>query len=433
MSLRLRTALIGILIAIAASAGGALSSYFLLASQIEKDVNGSLATVSTFFLDEVRRSPFADPVTGQDLGQYTVQAVDRDGKRLPVAGIELPVVKRDIDVALGRVGYYVRDEVINGETWRIRTTSTRYGAIQVALNYNKSTAALETVRALVVAIALAVAAGGAGVSWVTTRRATAPLQDLTGAVEQVAEGRLDIEVSGGGSSEVDRLAVAFNRTIAALRKSRAEQQRIVQDVGHDLRTPLTSLLNNVTVLRKHRIGEDERAQILEDLANEVRTLKGLVDEIVDVASGSITEEDFEEADVLHVVEGISGRESRRYDREVSCTGESVVTKLQPQAFDRAVGNLIRNAVKYSKGDIEVNVTVSAKQVRIDVADRGIGLQGVEPEKLFQRFWRADSARSSSGSGLGLAIVKDIAERHGGEVHAAERPGGGAIIGFSISR
>lgn len=433
MSLRLRTALIGIIIAVAAATGGALSSYFLLASRIERDVNSSLATVSSFFLDEVRRSPFADPVTGQDLGQYSVQAVDRDGKRLPVAGIELPVAKRDIEVALGRVGYYVRDADINGEAWRIRTTSTRYGAVQVALNYNEATAALETVRALVVAIALAVAAGGAVASWVITRRATAPLQDLTVAVERVAEGNLDIEVSGGGSTEVNRLATAFNRTIAALRKSRAEQQRIVQDVGHDLRTPLTSLLNNVTVLGKHKLDDEERAQILADLAGEVRTLKGLVDEIVDVASGSVTEEEFEEVAVFEMVSDIVGRESRRHERTITFSGEAGESRLQPQAFERAVGNLIRNAVKYSSGDIEVNLSMTPASIRIDVADRGIGLQGVDPEKLFQRFWRADSARTSSGSGLGLAIVKEIAERHGGRVHASERAGGGAIIGFSIAR
>jgi len=433
MSLRFRTALIGIIIAVAAAIGGALSSYFLLTARIEQDVSSSLATVSTFFLDEVRRSPFADPVTGQDLGQYSVQAVDRDGKRLPVAGIELPVAARDIDVALGRVGYYVREETIGGEVWRIRTTSTRYGAIQVALNYNEATAALETVRALVVAITLAVAAGGATVSWVTMRKATAPLQDLTVAVEKVAEGDLDIEVSAGGSAEVSRLARAFNQTIAALRRSRTEQQRIAQDVGHDLRTPLTSLMNNVTVLGKHRLEEEERKQILEDLANEVRTLKGLVDEIVDVASGSITTEEFEEHDVLELLEEMVGREARRYERNISCSGEPVAVRLQPQAFDRAVGNLIRNAVKYSDGEIEVLLRVDPHSVRIDVCDRGIGLQGGDPDLLFQRFWRADSARSSSGSGLGLAIVKDIAERHRGSVHATERPGGGAIIGFSIQR
>lgn len=436
MSLRLRTALVGIIIAAVSSAAAALSSYFLLAARIETNVNGSLATVSSFFLDEVRRSPFADPVAGQDLGAYSVQAVDRDGKQLPISGINLPVARRDIEVALGRVGHYVRDELIQGSTWRIRTTSTRYGAIQVALNYKTATADLATVRLLSLTIGLVVASAGGVASWIVTRRALAPLQELTGAVEDVADGELDVEVEGGGSSEVQRLAGAFNRTIAALRQSRAEQRRIVQDVGHDLRTPLTSLLNNVTILGRHQLDEAERAQVLQDLGLEVRTLKQLVDEIVDAASGAHTAEEPEEHDLIERVEGIVMREARRHDREIMIVGErlrdGIVAPIQPQAFDRAVGNLVGNAVKYSDGPIEVSLRIDGKRVWVEVSDRGVGLQGADPRLLFQRFWRADSARSSSGSGLGLAIVKEIAERHRGDTTARDREGGGAVIGFSIA-
>jgi two-component system sensor histidine kinase MprB len=436
MSLRLRTALVGIIIAAVSSAAAALSSYFLLAARIETNVNSSLATVSSFFLDEVRRSPFADPVAGQDLGAYSVQAVDRDGKQLPISGIKLPVVKLDIEVALGRVGHYVRDEDIEGSAWRIRTTSTRYGAIQVALNYKEATADLATVRLLSLTIGLVVAAAGGVASWVVTRRALAPLQDLTSAVEDIAAGELDVEVEGGGSSEVQRLAGAFNRTIAALRQSRTEQRRIVQDVGHDLRTPLTSLLNNVTILGKHQLDAVERAQVLQDLGIEVRTLKQLVDAIVDVASGAYTAEEFEEHDLFDRVGDIVLREARRHDRDIEIVGEGprtgVVAAIQPQAFDRAVGNLVGNAVKYSHDRIEVSLRVDGAHAWVEVADRGIGLQGVDPKLLFQRFWRADSARSSSGSGLGLAIVQEVAERHHGSTTAREREGGGAVIGFSVA-
>lgn len=434
MSLRLRTALVGIIIAAVSASGAAFSSYFFLAARIETNINSSLSTVSSFFLDEVRRSPFADPVAGQDLGAYSVQAVDRDGKRLLISGTPLPVVRRDIEVALGRVGYFFHDEIIGGETWRIRTTSTRYGAIQVALNYNTATADLETVRALSMTIGLVVAVVGGLVSWIITRRALEPLQELTGAVESVAGGELDVEVKSGGSSEVRRLAGAFNRTIAALRQARAEQRRIVQDVSHDLRTPLTSLLNNVTILRKHQLEEGERQQVLEDLSSEVLTLKRLVDEIIDAASGAYTEEEFVEDDLDEILGEIVLREARRHDRNISYvgSGKPVRARIQLQAFDRAVGNVIGNATKYSSGDIEVHLKVTNSLAFVEVADRGIGLQGADPELLFQRFWRADSARSSSGgSGLGLAIVKEVAERHKGSTFARDREGGGAVIGFTI--
>lgn len=432
MSLRVRTALLGVLIAAIAAFGASGSSYLYFAHRTDQNVNDSLSIVTTFFKDEVRRSPLADPITGQDLGQYSVQAVDADGKRLSISGIELPIVPRDIDVALGRVGFDTKEVEIEGATWRIRTTSTRYGAIQVGINYDEAVGALDDLRWIIVLIGSCAAIVGAGVSWFITRRSLAPLQDLTTAVELVASGRLDVEVAGRGSSEVNRLANAFNTTIAALRRSRAEQQRLVQDAGHDLRTPLTGLLNNISVLGRHRLSDEDQAVVVADLADDARALKNLVDEIVDVAIGVHGEDAPEPTDIVSVVTDLVAREARRSGRSITLSGDTnAVADVQQQPFERAVLNLIGNAVKYSEDGVEVTIRREDDLIWLDVADRGVGLHGVDPAQLFQRFWRADSARASSGSGLGLAIVKDVAERHGGTVRASERPGGGAVVGFSV--
>lgn len=433
MSLRLRTALIGILIAVMAAAGAASASYVFFAQRTEQNVDESLQTVSTFFADDVRRSPFADPVLGQDLGRYSVQAIDEGGKRLPVSGIELPVTARDREVAFGRIGHILVDVSINGDTWRIRTTSTRYGAIQVAMNLDAANRTLYTLRWITLAIGASAALIAGFVSWVVTRRALAPLQELTGAVEAVAGGDLDVVVAGRGSSEVNRLAGAFNATIAALRRSRAEQQRLVQNAGHDLRTPLTSITNNIAVLRKHQLGPADAQLVLTDLATDARALKQLVDEIIDVASGTNPAEDAEPTDIVELVRAIATRHARQSGREIIVRGSSVEVDVQVQAFERAVSNLIGNAVKYSAHhQIEIDVAPTRDAVWIDVADRGEGFGEGDGALLFQRFWRGDAARSSAGSGLGLAIVKDVAERHAGSVRARRREGGGSVIGFSVS-
>jgi two-component system sensor histidine kinase MprB len=304
------------------------------------------------------------------------------------------------------------------------------------VNYDDAVAALGALRYISALIALIASAVGAGISWYVTGRAVAPLRDLTRAVEQVAGGELDVEVDSTGSSEVGRLAGAFNTTVAALRRSRAEQRRLVQDAGHDLRTPLTSLSNNIALLRKHRLEPAEESTVLDDLAGEVKTLKALVEEIIDVASGAGTTDDFDAFDIHELVVLVSARESRRSGRNISVSGESTEITGQPQSIERAVTNLVGNAVKYSQGDIEVAVRTEismrgAGSVWVEVSDRGVGLQGSSSEQLFERFWRADSARSRDGSGLGLAIVKDVAERHGGHVFARDRAGGGAVIGFSV--
>lgn len=433
MSLRLRTALIGILIAVMAAAGAAGASYVFFAQRIDQHVDESLQTVSTFFSDEVRRSPFADPVLGQDLGRYSVQAIDEGGKRLPVSGVELPVTARDQEVAFGRIGHIVVDVPINGDIWRVRTTSTRYGAIQVALNLDDANRTLYTLRWIALGIGTSAALIAGFVSWIVTRRALAPLQELTGAVEAVAGGDLDVVVDGRGSSEVNRLAGAFNATITALRRSRAEQQRLVQNAGHDLRTPLTSITNNIAVLRKHRLDPDDAQVVLTDLATDARALKQLVDEIIDVASGVNPAEALEPCDITDLVRAIATRHARQNGRTITVHGRPIEAAIQTQAVERAVSNLIGNAVKYSDDAIEVEITAVPGAVWVDVADRGIGLGDSDAELLFQRFWRADAARSSTGSGLGLAIVKDVAERHAGTVRARNRDGGGSVIGFSVSR
>lgn len=432
MSLRLRTALIGILIAVVAAAATASASYVYAARRIDRDVDRSLALVSTFYLDEVRRSPFADPITGQDLGDYTVQAIDAAGKRLPVSGQELPISDRDRDVALGRVGYDVRDVDIDGTVWRIRTMSTRYGAIQVALDLDRALAPLSSIRWIIALIGVSAAAAAGVVSWIVTRRALQPLVALTSAVEEVASGRLDIEVAGRGSSEIRRVAGAFNTTVEALRRSRAEQERLVQDAGHDLRTPLTSLMNNISLLQRHQLSTEDQALIIADLNVDVRSLKGLVDEIIDVASGAASIEEFAVSDVKKLATLTSAKLGRQHRRVIVVEGNAPVVPVQVQSYQRAVSNLVVNAIKYTDKDIVVRISVEGDYVWTDVLDRGPGLGEGDADRLFQRFWRADVARFSPGSGLGLAIVKDVALRHKGGVRATNRDGGGSSVGFSVA-
>ncbi len=116
----------------------------------------------------------------------------------------------------------------------------------------------------------------------------------------------------------------------------------------------------------------------------------------------------------------------------TANADGPVVRGRPQALERAVGNLLENAAKFdADGDDPIEVRV--RRGEITVRDRGPGIAAADISRVFDRFYRADSARGLAGSGLGLAIVHDVATAHGGDVSAGTRPGGGATVGFSVSR
>ena len=286
---------------------------------------------------------------------------------------------------------------------------------------------------LVVAVSLAAAAMG----WLIAGTVTAPVRRLTKAAEDVGtSGRLDVEVPGTGSDEVGRLGAAFRRMLDALALSRAEQQRLVQDAGHELRTPLTSLRTNLSVLRRHPDMEPAmQRQILDDLDSEVVELTDLVNELVTVASGELTDQPIEALELGELASDVATRVSRRRSREVTVTvsagssGRSSIVNGPRAGLDRAIANLIDNACKFDETGGPIEVVVDAGS--LTVLDRGPGIPETDLTKVFDRFHRADTARAMPGSGLGLAIVRDVVERMDGTVRAENRSGGGLSIGFDV--
>jgi two-component system sensor histidine kinase MprB len=314
---------------------------------------------------------------------------------------------------------------------RIHTVGLPAGAVQVARSMAETDSVLSDVRwrtALLVGIVTVVAAA---LGWVLARSVTGPLVRLTKAATDVEQsGRLDVAVPVAGRDEVGRLGTAFNGMLGALAASQADQQRLVEDAGHELRTPLTSLRTNVAVLRRHPdLDGPTREQVLTDLHLETEELVGLVEEVVALARG-VNDDVADRPIVLgDVARAVAGRAERRHGRPVTVHADgSTVTAAYP-ALERAVSNLVDNAAKFDRsgGPIEIEVVDGS----VTVLDRGPGIGAADADQVFERFYRAESARALPGSGLGLSIVRDVAERYGGSVSAADRPGGGAAVGLRI--
>ncbi|MET0909875.1 MAG: HAMP domain-containing sensor histidine kinase, partial [Ilumatobacteraceae bacterium] len=311
------------------------------------------------------------------------------------------------------------------------------GAVQIARGLDEVDAVLDDVRKRTLFLVFLVSVAAAAMGWLIAGTVTAPVRRLTKAAEDVGtSGRLDVEVPGTGSDEVGRLGAAFRRMLDALALSRAEQQRLVQDAGHELRTPLTSLRTNLAVLRRHPGMEPSmQRQILDDHDSEVVELTDLVNELVTVASGDLSDQPIESLELDELASDVAVRVSRRRSREVTVSvsadqpGRSSMVSGPRAGLDRAISNLIDNACKFdqSGGPIEVRVDAGS----LTVLDRGPGIPETDLTKVFDRFHRADSARAMPGSGLGLAIVREVVERMDGTVRAENRSGGGLSIGFDV--
>ena len=153
----------------------------------------------------------------------------------------------------------------------------------------------------------------------------------------------------------------------------------------------------------------------------------MVNELVELATDRRDEEQPAPLELGAVVDIVVDRARRRSGREIFVVGDRSPVVVRPQAVERAVSNLVENALKFSDGTVEVTVHLGSVQV----SDRGPGIAEADLERLFDRFYRSDAARALPGSGLGLAIVRDMADAHGGTVMARNRDGGGATIGFQL--
>ncbi|MFZ4517436.1 MAG: sensor histidine kinase [Microthrixaceae bacterium] len=446
MSLRLKLVLALVALSTAATVAVGVFAYRTTSQQLNEQVDQSLREAVGRLSD--RRGPDRDgdrygpPAGGPLLGvrpgdrnAVTLRVLDADGAVLGGPGtLDIPVSSGARTVAASSQRYDLyEDATVVGDPYRVLTSGVggRGGALQGARSVVENRAVLDGLRSRILVAGALVIAAAAAVGWFIARQVTRRLEQLTAAAEEVTvTGRLDVQVPGAGTDETGRLAGAFNSMLAALSRSKEDQQRLVQDAGHELRTPLTSLRANVYALRRaDRLTAADRERVLDDLEGETEELTQLVNEVVELATDRREEPPTEVVALTPLAERVAARAAQRSGRPVEVRGDGTQVLGRTPALERAVGNLVENALKFDDSDGPVTVTVVAG--RVEVADSGPGVAEEDLPMVFDRFYRATSARSRPGSGLGLSIVRDVAESHGGTVFVANRPEGGAVVGFQL--
>ena len=373
----------------------------------------------------------------------TIQCLDTTGAvTFTGAGGSLPVDGSDVKVAAGGgQSISARTIKVDGTDTQIRTVPIPgLGAVQVARSLEENTRLLGSLlsRYLMLAGIATVVAAAAGV--LLARQTVKPLVNLTVAAERIASTgdlSLDVPVHQGTRDEAGRLGKAFVTMVEALRGSREQQARLVQDAGHELRTPLTSMRTNVSLLRRADLPEAKRANILDAVHHELIELTDLTNELVALAAESTDPEPVRTVELDEVVERCVQRFRRRTGRELEVHLDPVIVNGQPAALARAVDNLLGNAHKFAPAGTTVHVTlqvdgsVDAPLATLRVRDHGPGVAPGDRERIFERFYRSDEARTLPGSGLGLAIVHDTVVAHSGTVVVTNASDGGAVFSVQL--
>ena len=442
MSFRARTALAGAAAVAVAVAAASAITYVIVRGELRSEIDDALrgravATRLRIVEDPSTGRKFIDvppPLLG-GAGGYT-QIVTSDGKAIRPIGetVALPISDRDRAAASnGADEPFFSDAEVQGTHVRVLTWPLEEGyALQIARPLDEVDGALARIRRWLALVALVGMAIAAALGVLLARTVLRPVRRLTETAEEVSETRdLSRRIEERGSDELSRLASSFNTMLAALESSARSQRQLVSDASHELRTPLTSLRTNIEVLaRDEPLPAGERESLMRDVTQQLEEMTMLVSELVELARGDQEPAEPDDVRLDVVTADVIERASRNHPGiTFRADLEETLVYGVPSTIERAVSNLLDNAAKWSPAGGEVEVTLHDGE--LSVRDHGSGISDDDMPYVFDRFYRAPSARSMPGSGLGLAIVRQVAEAHGGSVTAEAAEGGGTRVRFAL--
>jgi two-component system heavy metal sensor histidine kinase CusS len=433
------------------------SLYLVLVSELEKSTDLFLADKVNVLRTMLRERPddwdaLREEVELESAARRYEQFYIRllDERNTPL--LMTPGIADQLDLAQlasqiqRRPDHTIRMRGRNGRSFRVTSASAPVGlaaaqtdTIQIAVDVSQKEMLLARYRFWFWTILLATFAVFPLVGYKIARHGIRPVEEMATTARHISSTNLRERILAEGyPSELASLANTFNQMLDRLEESFERISRFSADIAHDLRTPVNNIRGEAEVALARARTIDEYRDVLESCLEEAVRLSDLVGDLLFLARAEsplthLRRERVNVAELLDVVREYY--EASAAEGSVSLTtavaDEPLIAELDRTLLQRAVGNLVSNALAHTPpgGAVVLRSNVDSSTIRIAVSDTGVGIPAEALPRVFDRFFRVDSSRSqaSGGTGLGLAIVQSIALLHGGNVRISSQPGRGTTV------
>jgi len=378
-------------------------------------------------LDQRTKQVIAErPVAGDRVSPSIFPAPLPDG-RIPAEGFEYK----------SRLGHWY---FLMSASAVLGSDSSRPVVIQVAQDGSDEKAFMQNFGKLLLGVLIGGIICSATIAFFAARRALRPLEEMATATEKVQASQLHQRLGGGRwPSELTALAAGFDKMLGRLEESFDRLSRFSADLAHELRTPIQNLrsASEVALTRPRTAGEYR--EVIELGVEEYQRLSGMIDSLLFLARSENAETrlnrvKFKIGPVVDTILDFYDAAAREREISLSRKGDGELY-ADPMLFRRAISNVVANALRHTSraGRIQVSVVTGDHRVEVTIQDNGCGIGPEHLPRIFDRFYRADAARSSdsASNGLGLAIVKSIMDLHGGSASAESELGVGTKVTLSF--
>jgi len=306
--------------------------------------------------------------------------------------------------------------------------------IQVAQDRTADERFMKEFAALLAAVLALGVGASAMIAWSVTKRGLRPLGEMTRALKRVGPQQLHERVTAvGWPRELEPLAVAFDDMLGRLEDSFVRLSQFSADIAHEVRTPVSNIRGEAEVALTRSRSNEEYREVIESTIAECQHLGLIVDNLLflartEAAEGQLQRRSFDGRAAIEKIAAFHEPIAEEQRLTIRCQGEATFV-ADEMLFIRAVNNLVENAARHTpaNGTIEIWIANRGANAEVSVKDNGSGIAAEHLPRVFDRFYRVDSSRSSEGVGLGLALVKSIMDLHGGSASIESEPGRGTRV------
>jgi two-component system heavy metal sensor histidine kinase CusS len=394
---------------------------------------------------------FAEEVTAHRAGQHTpywIRILDAQGRTLAeTPGMDrliptqiFPVTREPVEAIRNRKDYRTAAKLFSLVTFNEHPGGEAY-TLQLAQDRSSDEQVEKDFALLFITVLLGGGVASTLIAIIVTRRGLRPLREMTESLSRIGPDQLKERIgSTGWPHELQPLALAFDQMLKRLDDSFTRLSQFSADLAHELRTPIANMLGEAQVaLTRDRTAADYR-ETIESTVAECERLSRIVDNLlfvarVDAAREPIARKWFDARAAVEKIAAFYQMVAEDHNVTIKCSGDGQIY-ADPDLFERAVGNLLDNALRFTPAHGSIHIGLSKRNADFEVAvsDNGCGIAAEHLPRVFDRFYRAESSRSSDGAGLGLALVKSIVELHGGSaaIQSELNHGTTVVLRFTVT-